>query len=358
VTTLVPSRWAVLREEQNRRWGGDLRRHHIFARLGARTGARFVHGWTPRSVRQAVRPGRLDVLRRRALPPPRLAASEMMTENAVALARELADPCVVAIYDDGVAQSAALGIALPAERVEDLRRRRQANLEAFRRQVVPTRSFAELVGLDLDQIIVGGNGTDVRRIRPGPWPSLPAIGLVSGAAPGRGTETIIEAARALRGRVPDLRLLLWLAATGKESERYLDELRASAAGERWIEIATVEYGQLTGALRRASILVIPHPANDYMEVAMPVKLFDSMAAGRPIVVTPRREMAAIVREHGVGVVAAGDAPDDLAEAMAELLGDEARARAIGAAARAAAEHHFDWQVVGERLASAVLEREG
>jgi glycosyltransferase involved in cell wall biosynthesis len=95
-----------------------------------------------------------------------------------------------------------------------------------------------------------------------------------------------------------------------------------------------------------------------MDVALPVKLFDSLALGRPLVVTPRTETAAIVARHGVGVVAGGDAVDDLASAIVELAGDDPRARRLGARAREVAEREFDWRVVGDRIAIEVLRREG
>jgi hypothetical protein len=95
-----------------------------------------------------------------------------------------------------------------------------------------------------------------------------------------------------------------------------------------------------------------------MDVALPVKLFDSLAAGRPLVVTPRRETAAIVDGLDVGIVAGGDTVADLAAAIAGLLTDQARAQAAGARARAAAEQRFDWRVVGDRIADEVLRREG
>ena len=45
-----------------------------------------------------------------------------------------------------------------------------------------------------------------------------------------------------------------------------------------IEIGPVGYAHLGPALAKATILTIPHPANEYMDVALPVKLLDSMAA--------------------------------------------------------------------------------
>ena len=94
-----------------------------------------------------------------------------------------------------------------------------------------------------------------------------------------------------------------------------------------------------------------------MDVALPVKLFDSLAAGRPLVVTPRRETAAIVGREGVGLVTADDAPDSIAAACASLLADEALARRLGTAARALAEREYDWPIVGDRIADEIIRRE-
>jgi glycosyltransferase involved in cell wall biosynthesis len=223
---------------------------------------------------------------------------------------------------------------------------------------VPTASFADHIGLDPARLIVAGNGTDTGRIVPGEWPEDPAIGMVSGAAPRRGIETLIAAARMLHAEIPELRLLLWLAATGESSGTYLADLQRSTARERWIEISSMGYGDLSHGLRQATVLTIPHPPGPYYDVALPVKLLDSMAAGRPIVATPRLETRAIVERHEVGIVSDGDTADDLADALRRLVADPDRARATGAHARHVAETVYDWAVVGDRIADAVLEREG
>ena len=306
------SGWVVMLEPERRRWGGDLRRAQIFRQLVSRTQAMVIEGFTVRPLRQAFGPLAyvpLPLPTFRRGPRPRLASSEQLRPDVVRAVRRLTVPVAVAVYDDPIAQTEALGIHLPPVRERYFRARRRANLGAFKWHVVPSRSFAELIGLDMTRVIVLGNGTDTEHIRPGEWPQEPAIGMVSGAAPGRGIETLIAAARLIRESVPDLRLLLWLVPTGEASEEYLVALRQSVVGERWIQIGGVQYEDLRFALRQATVLCIPHPAGDYMDVALPVKLYDSMAAGRPLVVTPRTETRAIVELHGAGVVSRGDGID-------------------------------------------------
>jgi glycosyltransferase involved in cell wall biosynthesis len=168
---------------------------------------------------------------------------------------------------------------------------------------------------------------------------------------------LIAASRLVHAEVPELRLLLMLAPTGEASATYLAELRASAR-ERWIEITTAGYDDLRHWLRQATVLTIPHPPGPYFDVALPLKLLDSMAAGRPVVVTPRLETRAIVERHDVGLVTDGDSVEAMAARLADLVTDEERARAIGRHAREVAERVYDWAVIGDRLADMVLEREG
>jgi glycosyltransferase involved in cell wall biosynthesis len=353
--------WVVVRAGEQRRWGGEIRRQEIFAKLAARTGASVADGWP--AFRRTVLGGRL----RRAMdrvglrPPPAaqrpLAASEQAPASWLDWLPGHVDPAAVAIYDDGVLQARAIGVELSDARIEELNTRRARNEALFRWHVVPTASFARFIGLDMDRVIVGGNGTVTSHVKPGPWPDVPTIGIASGAAPGRGLEALIEAARLLRSNIPELRLRLWLAATGGSGEAYIDQLRSSIDGSEWISVGAAPYERLGEALSQATVLTIPTPPSEYSDVALPVKLFDSMAAGRPIVVTPRRETAAVVKRFDVGLVAPGDDAASLAEAFSLLLNDPRRAHEIGKRARAAAEAHFDWSVVGERIADEVLSRE-
>jgi len=355
-----PDGWVVMLEMSRRRWGGDLRRGQIFRRLAERTAATTIDGFSIRSL-----PGlagwrwlRLMLPLPRLGPRPRLASAEMLRPDVLRVARRAVDPAVVAVYDDAVLQHAAFDLPMPPDRAAFYRRRQDENLAAFRWHVAPTASFARLAGLDPDRTIVAGNGTNVEHIVPGQWPEEPAVGMISGATPGRGIELLLDAAKLLRAEIPNLRLMLWLIATGDQSAAYLDALREAHRWERWIQIGSAPYEDLRHALRQATVMCVPMPPTTYADVALPVKLFDAMAAGRPQVVTPRVETRAVIERHGIGVVAGGDRAEDLAAALARLLQDEGEARRLGALAREVAERHYHWPVVGEWLASEILSREG
>ena len=118
--------------------------------------------------------------------------------------------------------------------------------------------------------------------------------------------------------------------------------------------AEVPYAEMPAFLAGASVVAIPHPPGAYMDVAAPVKLFDAMAAGRPVVSTPRVETARILRECAAGVIATSDTSGDLAAALAAVLSDREGAQRMGRQGRRCAVERYDWRVLSRQLADAVL----
>jgi glycosyltransferase involved in cell wall biosynthesis len=348
--------WLVLREGDRRRWGGDLRRHYLFDGLAARTGARVLEDRRVDPLTATLRELRgptWQVWRQRPL----VASTEFLIEKQFASMRRYAVAAAVDVHDDAFLQNDALGIEMSPDQADAIRARMRLNREGFRWLVAPSAAFADLVGLDPERVVVASNGSDTQTVRPAQWPDAPAVAFISGAAPRRGIEELIGALRIVRRRIP-ARLHLWLAATGDESRAYLDALTTSLAGEPWVEIGQSPYGELGTALGRASVICIPTPRHAYWDSVAPVKLFDCMAAARPIVTTPRPETAAIVRDREAGLVTTDDSAEAIAESLTELLDDVERARTMGANARAAAETDYDWRVIGERLADDLLARIG
>jgi len=346
--------WIVLLEEHRRRFGGDLRRAFILRALADRTGARTA-GWTPALAGPLLRAGRGGLLPWARREPPFLASVEALEPELLALAMKQAHLTVLDVHDDPALQLEALGVVPEAARRAELVDRARRNREAFPLLLAPTASFAELAGLPPERTIVSPNGTDSTHVRPvETWPSTPTVGFASGAAPNRGIETLVEAARRIRVELPELRLLLWLVATGADSSSYLEHLTADLQGDPWIEVGTARYERLGEELGRATVLAVPHPPAAYLDVAMPVKLLDAMASGRPVAITPRTESARVVRAADAGIVAGGDTADDLAAALLALLADPDRARRLGANGRRAAERDYDWAVIGAGVADGVL----
>ncbi|HEV7199732.1 MAG TPA: glycosyltransferase [Candidatus Limnocylindria bacterium] len=351
----APSSWLVAGVPDAGSSGGSVRARHVFSALARRTGARVIGAHGRRGLPAlAVAVGSASGGWRRPL---HVASTQLLPRRGLGLLRGKAQASVLDVHDHPRLQAEGLGFSLDPTHRDALDRLFEVNAAAFDHLVVPSATFAELCRLPGDQVLVVSNGADTQLVRPAPAPAEPVVGMVSGAAPGRGIELLVEAMQLVRDEEPAATLRLALAATGPASAAYLDSLR-SALRDRapWVGVQAVPYEELGAFLADTSLLVIPHPPNPYLDVATPVKLFDSMAAGRPVVVTPRLETAAIVTATDAGVVANGDRADDLAEAILTLLRDAPRRDRLGASARRAAVAEYDWRVLAGRLADVLLAR--
>ena len=66
-------------------------------------------------------------------------------------------------------------------------------------------------------------------------------------------------------------------------------------------------------------LTLDQAGHGNYEMSLPNKLFDFMHAGLPVLATARKEVAAIVKAHGLGVVVEDSTPDTIAAAVEGVL---------------------------------------
>lgn len=149
----------------------------------------------------------------------------------------------------------------------------------------------------------------------------------------QGVETLVEASR-LAG--PDV-VQTTIAGAGAGDA----ELRAAVHGARNVSMLGVvpadEVPRLYAAADAGAVLLRDLPI---FRGALPTKLFEAMAAGRPVLLAADGESARVVADAGAGlVVPPGDAKA-LAEAMRRLHSDRALARRLGACGRAFAEERL------------------
>jgi glycosyltransferase involved in cell wall biosynthesis len=260
----------------------------------------------------------------------------------------------VDLHDHPVLQAKAMQVHLD----EGVAQRRMsiwnANVAMFETLIVPSTSFALYAGLTEDRLLVIPNGTAMAGMPPLPFPDRPVIGMATGAARGRGIEDLIAAAEQARQRVPDLELNLWLAANDETAEEYIGELRRLTARLPWVSISSPKFNEVFQETSRASLMVIPHPPNEYMDVALPVKLFDAFAIGRPVVATPRTETAQIIRSGGAGWVTEGDGVDALAETITQALSSKSELAARGKKGWDLAQGQYNWKRLSEQVADVLL----
>ncbi len=156
---------------------------------------------------------------------------------------------------------------------------------------------------------------------PAPLPAAPAVLYVGGLGPLRGLEVMRTAFA--RVTTPGARLVL--AGPGEPG--------AMPPGVE--ALGRVDHSEVPALLAACRVAWIPLQRHGNYDRAVPTKLVEAMAAGRPVVASDLGRMGAMVRAAGCGLVVAPGDPDAHAAAIDRLLADPALAARMGAAGRAA-----------------------
>lgn len=124
-----------------------------------------------------------------------------------------------------------------------------------------------------------------------------------------------------------------------------------AAGKAGIFVGQVPYSAVPDYLAASDVLVIPAaPRSRYVSV-ITTKVFDYLSSGRAIVATDVGGIRDAVGE--ACLIVPPEDPRGLAEAVTVLLSDENLRAELGARARRLAEEKFDWNVLTDKLVTAL-----
>jgi glycosyltransferase involved in cell wall biosynthesis len=148
----------------------------------------------------------------------------------------------------------------------------------------------------------------------------------------KGGTFLLDAFELVRRRRPSARLLI----AGPS-----EPLALPAGAE---QLGPVLYEGLEQLFARATVFTLPTLWEPFG-----IAFLDAMACGVPCVGTAIEAVPEIVEDGKTGLLVPPGDPAALAEALLALLGDPARARAMGAAGRARVQGRFLWSHVGARL---------
>lgn len=165
--------------------------------------------------------------------------------------------------------------------------------------------------------------------------------------PWQALDTVLEAADLLRRRLPHAELHL-----------YTEGDPARFSGHPGVHhhrpVPHAELPAVLATMDVALCLYRPMPYSPAGFYNSPLKLFDYLAAGLPVVASPLGQIAEVVEDGVVGLLVADD-PAAVADALARLAEDEVTRRRMGAAALARLGAAWTWDHTGDRL-GALIER--
>ncbi|GIH70973.1 glycosyltransferase family 4 protein [Sphaerimonospora thailandensis] len=221
-----------------------------------------------------------------------------------------------------------------------------------RRRLAPVVPEAKLVrlapGVDTAVFRPGTGRDEVRRALA--LGDRPVVVCVSRLVPRKGQDMLIRAWPLVLRRVPDAVLLL----VGGGPSRAALERAASRLGPRGSVVFTgsVPWAALPAHYAAGDVFAMPCRTRlGGLDVeGLGIVYLEASATGLPVVAGSSGGAPDAVRHGETGLVVDGRSPGDIAHALAGLLADPARARAMGERGRAWVEREWNWDGVAARFA--------
>jgi glycosyltransferase involved in cell wall biosynthesis len=213
----------------------------------------------------------------------------------------------------------------------------------------------QLGGIPLSKIIVSPSGTDTDLFRPlskeqcctrlGLDPSFSYVGFVGSFFLHQGIDILIDSAQSVLARCTEARFLL--VGDGPMMDTWKQKVNHQGLGHAFVFSGHVPYQNVPEYIGVMDICVAPHRKDTNQ--ASPVKIFDYMACGRPIVASDIEVIREIIGDSRCALLVPPDSPDHLSVAITSLIEDDKLLSAMSMRARQHVIDNFDRKKIPENL---------
>jgi glycosyltransferase involved in cell wall biosynthesis len=207
------------------------------------------------------------------------------------------------------------------------------------------RQLTNDLGIAAARVVLTPNAANPAHFHPGVEPVRevggtridggPVVGFVGTFAPWHGLDLLVQAFAQVAARF-DARLVL--VGDGPERTRIEELCRSMGLQERVAFAGTVPYVELPRYVAAFTVGVMPD-SNDY---GSPVKVFEYMACGKPVVVPDYAPLREVVQDRMQGLIFRRKDTAALARCLAEILADRELAQAMGRHGRELIETERNW----------------
>lgn len=171
----------------------------------------------------------------------------------------------------------------------------------------------------------------------------PIVTFVGKLVPRKGVDTLIEA-MGLLGRRPAGAPLLVAAGIGEMRDGLERRAAELGVGDRVRFVGKIAHDDVGWWMSAGDLFVLPS-----LSEGLPTVVCEAMNCGRPVVATAVDGTPEIVRDGETGILVPPGDPAALAAALAAVLDDPARARAMGEAALRIGQAEYTWAANARRM---------
>jgi len=202
-------------------------------------------------------------------------------------------------------------------------------------------------GVDTDRFYPGCGGAEVRQRYV--LSDRPVVVCVSRLVPRKGQDVLIRALPQIRRTVPDAALLL--VGGGPDFPRLHRLAAEHGVADSVVLTGSVPWEELPAHYDAGDVFAMPcRTRRAGLEVeGLGIVFLEASATGLPVVAGRSGGSPDAVLDGETGHVVDGTSVPAVASAVAGLLADPVRARAMGQAGRAWVEREWRWDVLAERL---------
>lgn len=218
----------------------------------------------------------------------------------------------------------------------------------------------EEFNVDLSKITIVPNGVNENQFKPYTRknaklikqykvPTSAKIVLFVGAFdPWHGLENVPEAAKTVVESYPGVKFVM--VGDGKMRPGIEKRVKKSGLSRHFIFTGSVPYKLVPLFINLSNICITPFPKeNTHLKDSSPLKLFEYLACGRPVVATDVGGVAEIIKSSGGGLLVRPDDPDALSSGILELLKDEARQKEMGTRGRNYVLKNNTWKISARKV---------
>lgn len=157
-------------------------------------------------------------------------------------------------------------------------------------------------------------------------PDRATVTYVGQLYPWKGVDTLVQA----MVRLPDARLEIIGGLPYEPDIARVEAFSESiGVGSRVVFRSFVPHGELAAHMARATVTAVPLPESIYARVfTSPLKIFEAMAAGVPVVASDLPAIREVIRDGANGLLVPPGDPEALAAALRKIIEDPALAAAL------------------------------
>lgn len=201
-------------------------------------------------------------------------------------------------------------------------------------------------GVDLARFASAANQNAVKFQQQDNTASTPVLGFLGTLKPWHGVSGLVQAWALLRKEGYNVNLLI--VGDGPQHATLSEEIAQQGLSDFVHFTGSVAPEQVPEWLARMDIATAPYPNQDRFYFS-PLKIYEYMAAGLPIIATKVGHLSSIIENGYNGILAEADNPQNMAEAIAHLLDNPSEAKRLGTNARLTAEQNHSWLSVVDRI---------